>query len=122
MANYLETGSTWLNEQRHLYSTSSVTLNVGVNSVDVLATRSNAEHAYINTYTNSIVSETIRYFVFKTQDYTELGVPILPAPSHTITDNGVIYRVLSVDNKPVFRYTDMARENMMVSTKEVGDA
>ena len=122
MADMLEQGASWLDDQRHQHMTRSVTYARVTSTVDVQATIGRTVFEQADEY--GIVTKTeSRDYLIRTADLVLDGQPTLPKRGDQIreTDGSstFVYEVLSPGDEPVFRYSDPYRKALRIHTKHI---
>ncbi len=122
MADMLEQGARWLDDQRHQHMTRTVSYARGANTVEVQATIGRTVFEQADEY--GIVTKTeSRDYLIRTADLVLDGQPTLPKRGDQIreTDGGTtfVYEVLSPGDEPVFRYSDPYRKALRIHTKHI---
>ncbi len=122
MADMLEQGASWLDDQRHQHMTRSVSYARGASTVEVQATIGRTIFEQADEY--GIVTKTeSRDYLIRTADLVLDGQPTLPKRGDQIreTDGSTIffYEVLSPGDEPVFRYSDPYRKALRIHTKHI---
>ena len=120
MADLLEQGASWLDEQRHAHMTRTVVYVRGGESVEVQATigRTAFEQADEYGVVHKIES---RDYLIRTADLVLGGSPTLPKRGDQIREKDAevtfVYEVLSPGDEPVFRYSDPYRKALRIHSK-----
>ena len=122
MADMLEQGASWLDDQRHQHMTRSVSYARVASTVAVQATIGRTEFEQADEY--GIVHKVeSRDYLIRTADLVLEGQSTLPKRGDQIreTDGSttVVYEVLSPGDEPVFRYSDPYRKALRIHTKHI---
>jgi hypothetical protein len=122
VGDLFETGSRWLEAQRHKHLTRTVAYHRGSASVTLLATvgRKRFEQADEHGLIHQI--EMGDYLV-RAEDLEIEGQRTLPRPGDLIKEASegktVVYEVLSPGGEPHFQYSDPYRQTLRIHTKYV---
>ena len=122
MADLLETGSNWLEDQRTKHATRSVTYQRGVDSVSVQATIGRTVFEVDNGHG---VLERIesRDFLILVADLVLVGWAVLPTRGDRIreTQGAVtyVYEVMAPGKEPEWRWSDPYRKTLRIHTKQI---
>jgi len=124
MADMLEQGASWLDDQRHQHMTRSVSYARGTSTVEVQATIGRTVFEQADDVGGGIVTKTeSRDYLIRTADLVLDGQPTLPKRGDQIreSDGGTtfVYEVLSPGDEPVFRYSDPYRKALRIHTKHI---
>ena len=122
MADMLEQGAGWLDNQRHQHMTRSVSYARGASTVEVQATIGRTEFEQADEY--GIVHKTeSRDYLIRTADLVLDGQATLPKRGDQIRETDgettFVYEVLSPGDEPVFRYADPYRKALRIHTKHI---
>ena len=122
MADMLEQGAGWLDNQRHQHMTRSVSYARGASTVEVQATIGRTEFEQADEY--GIVTKTeSRDYLIRTADLVLDGQATLPMRGDQIRETDgtttFVYEVLSPGDEPVFRYSDPYRKALRIHTKHI---
>lgn len=122
MTDLLQTGSDWLQGQRHSHLSHAVTYARGAQSVAVNATV--GETDFQVTGEDGIVEAwESRDFLIRVADLALGGAAITPARgdriSETISGVTAVYEVMGPPGQPPYRYSDPFRQTFRVHTKLV---
>ncbi len=122
MADMLEQGATWLDDQRHQHMTRTVSYARGASTVEVQATIGRTVFEQADEY--GIVTKTeSRDYLIRTTDLVLDGQPTLPKRGDQIRETDgettFVYEVLSPGDEPVFRYADPYRKALRIHTKHI---
>ncbi len=122
MADMLEQGASWLDDQRHQHMTRTVSYVRGSSTVEVQATIGRTVFEQADEF--GIVTKTeSRDYLIRTADLVLDGQPTLPKRGDQIreTDGSstFVYEVLSPGDEPVFRYSDPYRKALRIHTKHI---
>ncbi|KAA0219804.1 MAG: hypothetical protein KJ057_09795 [Phycisphaerae bacterium] len=122
MADLLNTGLKWLEEQRHGHLTREITYERGADSITMLATIGRSDFEQIDEF-GVVHRAQARDFLIRTQDLVIGGTEVLPQAGDRIreTDGGVTYvhDVMSPAGQPPWRYSDAFRRTLRIHTKLV---
>jgi hypothetical protein len=122
MTNLLDTGATWLADQRHKHLTKSVVYRHGDAGVVLSATIGRSEFAS-NAADPTIETWESRDYIVRTADITFGGQVMLPVRGDQIeeTDGGVTYsyEVMAPAGQTPWRYADDFRRELRIHTKHV---
>ncbi len=122
MADLLERGSAWLEDQRTRHLTRTVTYERGGKTVDVQATIGRTEFEQADEF--GVIHKTeSRDYLLLTADLVLEGVQTLPkAGDHVRETDGpatFVYEVMAPGDEPPFRYSDPYRRTLRIHTKHV---
>ena len=122
MANLLQTGSDWLEEQRHSHLTLSVTYGRGSDSVTLDATIGRTVFESINDY--GVIEKTVsRDYLIRASDLILDSVLTLPQRGDQVDEvdgsSTYVYEVMAPGREPVYRYSDPYRKTIRIHTKHV---
>lgn len=122
MADLLERGEAWLDDQRHQHMTGTVTYGRGDDTVDVQATVGRTVFEQADDY--GIVQKTeSRDYLIRTKDLVLDGQTRLPQRGDLVRekdgDSTFVYEVLAPGSEPPFRYSDPYRRTLRIHTKHV---
>jgi len=122
VADMLEQGATWLDDQRHQHMTRAVTYVRGTSSVGVQATVGRTVFEQADEY--GIVQKTeTRDFLIRTADLVLDAQITLPKRGDLIREaegtTTFVYEVLSPGDEPIFRYSDPYRKTLRIHTKHI---
>lgn len=122
MPDLLETGSNWLENQRHQHMTRPVLYQRDTDTVELAATigRTAFEQADEFGVIHRIES---RDFLVRASDLVIATVQALPKAGdqirETAGDQVFVYEVMAPGNEPPWRYSDPYRRTLRVHTKHV---
>lgn len=120
MADLLNTGLKWLEEQRHEHLTREVTYERGAESVTLLATVGRTEFEQLDEF-GVVHRAQARDFLVRAQDLVINAATALPQAGDRIreTDSGVAYvhEVMSPAGQPPWAYSDAFRRTLRIHTK-----
>lgn len=126
MADLLEQGARWLDEQRHEHLTQTVTYRRGEASVELQATIGRTEHEVENGYGVLQKVET-RDFLVRAEDLVLNGSAVLPNRGDRIIEShgeaALTYEVMAPGTRSGsshFKYADAYRHSLRIHTKHVG--
>jgi len=122
MADMLEQGASWLNDQRHQHMTRSVSYVRGASTVEVQATIGRTVFEQADDF--GIVTKTeSRDYLIRAADLVLDGQVTLPKRGDQIRESDgtttFVYEVLSPGDEPVFRYSDPYRKALRIHTKHI---
>ena len=122
MADMLEQGASWLDDQRHQHMTRSVSYARGASTVEVQATIGRTVFEQADEF--GIVTKTeSRDYLIRTADLVLDGLATLPKRGDLIRETDgtttFVYEVLSPGDEPVFRYSDPYRKALRIHTKHI---
>lgn len=123
MADLLEQGSAFLEDQRHRYMTRPVTYRRATDDVTLPATigRTVFEQADDRGLVSRIES---RDFLMRAEDLVLAGAPALPKAGDVVREDQdgrtFVYEVMAPGGEPPFRFSDPYRRTIRVHTKHVG--
>jgi len=122
VADLLETGSNWLQEQRKTHATREITYRRGVDSVSVQATVGRTVFEQ-DDGSGVIVRTEVRDYLIDTVDLVLAGQATLPERGDRIeeTEGGkkFTYEVMPLGTEPHWRYSDPYRKTLRVHTKHI---
>ena len=125
MADLLEQGAAWLDEQRHQHLTRTVTYERGVSSVDVQATIGQTVFRLNDDY-GATIREVSRDYLIRTADLVLDGEVTLPHRGDRVREevSGIVYvhEVMAPGGEPEWRYSDPHRNTVRVHTKQIDQA
>lgn len=129
MADLLEQGATWLNQQRHEHLSRPVIYQRGEASVTLQATIGRTEHEVENGYGVLEKVET-RDFIVRAEDLVLNGSAVLPKRGDRIIEPhgadgeaALTYEVMAPGTRSGsshFKYADAYRHSLRIHTKHVG--
>lgn len=125
MANVLEQGAAWLEDQRHAHMTRTVVYERGADSVELLATIGRTEFEQADEH--GVIHRTeLRDFLVRTTDLVLAGAATLPQTGDRVREaDGVrtfVYEVMAPGGEPPFRYSDPYRRTLRIHTKHLTTA
>ena len=122
MANVLKTASSWLEDQRHEYTTETVRYERGVDGVDLSATIGRTLFEVDSGY-GVIERIESRDFLVLTSDLMLEGVAALPQRGDRIRETQgatiYVYEVMAPGKEPHYRCSDPYRKTLRIHTKHV---
>ena len=122
MADMLEQGASWLDDQRHQHMTRTVSYARGATTVEVQATIGRTVFEQADEY-GVVTKAESRDYLIRTADLVLDGQVTLPQRGDQIreTDGGTtfVYEVLSPGDEPIFRYSDPYRKALRIHTKYI---
>lgn len=122
MADLLEQGSAFLDDQRHRHMTRTVVYRRGTDEVELSATigRTVFEQADDRGLVSRIES---RDFLVRAEDLVLAGTPVLPKAGDHVREpqdgRTFVYEVMAPGREPPFRYSDPYRRTLRIHTKHV---
>lgn len=122
MADLLEQGSAFLQDQRHRHMTRTVVYRRGADEVEVSATigRTVFEQADDRGLVSRIES---RDFLVRAEDLVLAGTPALPKAGDRVreTQDGktFVYEVMAPGGEPPFGFSDPYRRTLRIHTKHI---
>jgi predicted aconitase len=123
VADLLEQGSAFLEDQRHRHMTRPVMYRRAADEVEVSATvgRTIFEQADDRGLVSRLES---RDFLVRVEDLVLAGSPVLPKAGDQVREaqegKTFIYEVMAPGGEPPFRYSDPYRRTLRIHTKHVG--
>lgn len=122
MADMLEQGASWLDDQRHQHMTRAVSYVRGASTIEVQATIGRTIFEQADEF--GIVTKTeSRDYLIRTADLVLDGQTTLPKRVDQIRETDgtttFVYEVLSPGDEPVFRYSDPYRKSLRIHTKHI---
>ena len=122
MADLLETGSNWLQDQRKKHATRTVTYRRGVDSVSVQATVGRTVFEQ-DDGSGVIIRTEVRDYLIDTADLVLAGQLALPERGDRIEEieagKKFTYEVMTLGTEPHWRYSDAYRKTLRVHTKHI---
>ncbi|KAA0220476.1 MAG: hypothetical protein KJ057_12930 [Phycisphaerae bacterium] len=122
MADVLNMGLKWLEDQRHEHLTREVTYQRGAESVTLLATIGKSDFEQLDEF-GVVHRAQSRDFLIRAQDLVISGTSTSPQAGDSIreTEAGVTYvhEVMSPAGQPPWRYSDAFRRTLRIHTKLV---
>jgi len=120
VADLLEQGASWLDDQRHAHLTRTVVYVRGAESVEVQATVGRTVFEQADEY--GVVHKTeSRDYLIRAAELVLGEVVVTPKRGDQVREtdgaNTFVYEVLSPGDEPVFRYSDPYRKALRVHTK-----
>lgn len=123
MADLLQTGSTWLEDQRHQHMTRPVVYLRGGESVGLDATVGRTVFEQQDQF-GSLQRTESRDYLVRASDLVLGGAQIEPTVGDRIREpsgtSALLYEVMSPGNEPPFRFSDPERSTLRIHTKFVG--
>ena len=123
MADLLETASNWLEDQRTLYRSRTVTYQRGADTVDVPASIGRTTFEVDDGY-GVVQKWESRDFLILAGDLILAGVQTLPQRGDRILETQAsttyTYEVLAPGKEPPFRFSDAFRKTFRIHTKQIG--
>ena len=122
MADLLEQGLGWLDDQRHAHMTRTVTYERGVDSVSLDATIGRTEFEQVEE--SGIVQKLeSRDFLVRAADLVLAAQVTLPRAGDRVRETAggqtFVYEVMAPGSEPPWRYSDPYRRALRVHTKHV---
>lgn len=122
MANLLNTGLNWLEDQRHAHLTTKVVYQRGSDTVELAATIGRTTFEQADEYGVLHRTESRDYLV-RASDLALATVQTLPQRGdrirETAGDQTFVYEVMAPGNEPPWRYSDPYRRTLRIHTKHV---
>jgi hypothetical protein len=122
MPDLLETGSAFLDDQRHQHMTRTVTYQRGADSVELAATIGRTEFEQADDY-GVVHKIESRDFLVRTADLVLASEQTLPKAGDRIRETEgsqtFVYEVMAPGTEPPFRYSDSYRKTLRIHTKQV---
>lgn len=122
MADLLEQGSNWLEDQRTKHASRTVKYKRGVDSVDVPASIGRTEFEIDDGFGVLQKFESRDYLVLAA-DLVLGGWPVLPERGdrieETVGTTSYVYEVMAPGKEPAWRYSDPYRKTLRIHTKQV---
>lgn len=123
MADLLQQGSAFLEDQRHKHMTRPVVYLRGDDSVELDATVGRTVFEQADQFGVIQRTETRDYLV-RAQDLVLGGVQSEPKAGDRVRDpsgtGALLYEVMSIGNEPPFRFSDPDRKTLRIHTKFIG--
>jgi len=122
MADLLEQGAQFLDDQRHAHMTRMVVYERDTATVEVQATIGQTVFEQADEF--GVIQRTeSRDFLIRTADLILDGTPVIPKVGDRIRDTSgtkvFIYEVLAPGTEPPFRYSDPYRKALRIHTKHI---
>lgn len=122
MPDLLETGSSWLENQRHQHMTRTVLYQRETDAVELAATIGRTAFEQADEF--GVIHRTeSRDFLVGSSDLVLAGVQALPKAGdqlrETAGDQTFVYEVMAPGNEPPWRYSDPYRRTLRIHTKHV---
>lgn len=122
MSDLLQTGSAWLEEQRHAHMTHSVVYWRGLHSVTLNATVGRTPFEQSDSEGVLIAAE-VRDYIFRAEDLVLNGSHVLPLVGdrivETIDGSACTFELMSIGSEPCWRYSDQFQQAFRVHTKRI---
>jgi hypothetical protein len=122
MADVLEKGLSWLDDQRHTYMTRTVVYQRGSDAVEIAVTIGRTEFEQVDEH-GVVQRFQSRDFLVRAADLALAGAPTLPKAGdrirETIGAQTFVYEVMAPGNEPPWRYSDPYRKALRIHTKHV---
>ena len=122
MADLLQTGSDWLEAQRHEHLSHAVAYCRGAESVEISATVGQTTFEVEREFGVERVES--RDFLIRSADLVLAGQPTEPQRGdrikETLGGTLAVFEVMAPGNEPPWRYSDPGRKTLRVHTKQVG--
>jgi hypothetical protein len=124
VADLLEKGSAWLEDQRQTHLSRPVVYERGADSVELSATIGRTVFEQVDEPGGGIIHRIeSRDFLVLRADLVLAGVQTLPKAGDHIRDSDgeqtQVYEVMAPGNEPPFRYSDPYRKTLRIHTKHV---
>ena len=122
MSGLLETGSNWLENQRHQHMTRTVLYQRGTDTVELAATIGRTAFEQADEF--GVIHRTeSRDFLVREADLVLAGSQTLPKAGDRIRepagDQTFVYEVMAPGAEPPWRYSDAYRRTLRIHTKHV---
>ncbi len=122
MADLLEQGAQFLDDQRHAHMTRTVVYHRGSSSVEVSATIGQTTFEQADE-SGGIQRLESRDYLIRTADLVLDSQTVVPEPGDRIHETAgesvFIYEVMAPGSEPPFRYSDPYRKALRIHTKHV---
>ncbi len=122
MADLLETGSNWLQDQRTQHMSRSVTYERGIDTVALSATVGRTVFE-IDDGRGVSQRHEARDFLVLADDLVLAGSKTLPQAGDRVRETQgttvFVYEVMAPGNEPVWRYSDPYRKTLRIHTKHI---
>ena len=122
MADLLETGSNWLQDQRTQHMSRTVTYERGIDTVSLSATVGRTLFE-IDDGHGVIQRHEARDFLVLADDLVLAGSKTLPQAGDRVRETQgttvFVYEVMAPGNEPVWRYSDPYRKTLRIHTKHI---
>ncbi len=122
MADLLEQGAQFLDDQRHAHMTRTMVYHRGGSSVEVSATIGQTTFEQADEF-GGIQRLESRDYLIRTADLVLDAEIVLPAPGDRIHETSgaslFVYEVMAPGGEPPFRYSDPYRKALRIHTKHV---
>jgi len=122
MADFLEQGAQFLDDQRHAHMTRSVVYLRDGSSVEVAATVGQTTFEQADEF-GGIQRLESRDFLIRTGELILDSAVALPQAGdrirETVGDQAFVYEVMAPGSEPPFRYSDPYRKALRIHTKHV---
>ncbi|HHK41649.1 MAG TPA: hypothetical protein ENJ50_04445 [Planctomycetaceae bacterium] len=122
MADLLETGSNWLQDQRTQHMSRTVTYERGIDTVSLSATVGRTVFE-IDDGRGVIQRHEARDFLVLADDLVLAGSKTLPQAGDRVRETQgttvFVYEVMAPGNEPVWRYSDPYRKTLRIHTKHI---
>jgi len=122
VAEVLDKGSAWLEDQRNRHMTRTVTYQRDGDSVELAATIGRTEFEQADDF-GVIHKIESRDYLVRTADLLIAGAQTLPKAGDRVreTDGAktFVYEVMAPGNEPPYRYSDPNRRTLRIHTKHV---
>lgn len=123
MADMLEHGSAWLEDQRNAHMTRAVVYQRSGDSVELPATIGRTVFEQADEFGIIHKLESRDFLVLRT-DLVLSGVQTLPKAGDRVRDpdgdNTQVYEVMAPGGEPPFRHSDPYRKTLRIHTKHIG--
>ena len=122
MADLLQKGMAWLEDQRTKFMTQSVVYQRGEDSVEVLATIGSTTFN-IDDGGGALLRIEARDYLIRVADLMIGETPILPKRGDQIRetsgDQTYVYEVVGPGDEPCWRWSDGYRQTLRIHTKQI---
>ena len=121
MGDLLQTGSNWLESQRHKYLAHAVAYCRGAESVELNATVGRTTFEVEREF--GVEKVESRDFLIRGQDLVLNGQQVEPSQGdrikETIGETVLVFEVMAPGDGPPWRYSDPGRQTLRIHTKQV---
>ena len=121
MGDLLQTGSNWLESQRHDHLSHAVTYCRGAESVELNATVGRTTFEVEREF--GVEKVESRDFLIRSQDLVLSGQQVEPCQGdrikETVGESVLVFEVMAPGDEPPWRYSDPGRKTLRIHTKQV---
>ena len=118
MTDVMQQAASWLNSQRHTYTTKAVQYVRGAITITINATPGETVFRLDDGY-GGVIRTVSRDFIVQTEDLVLDGELTRPVRGDRIHEGEIEYEVLSPGDEPEWRFSDSERLAIRIHTKEV---